>query len=351
MNEKTSHHVGAQRTGTAPAFTIFIPTFNRAYVLADALAGIDRSDFRDFEVLVIDDGSTDATAELVAAWQARVDFPLRYYYQPNQGKHVAHNTAAGLAQGELFLTVDSDDVLLPEALVGLWRAWQSIPTAQRAGYAGVVGLCQRWDGSRYGNRFREDPLDSEFLTVRHQHGLSGEKRCAVRTDLLRVFPYPVFAGERHSRPSIIFNRMSHGNRFRFTNTQILRVGHQPDGISANRRKIRRENPLGYRQYFLELITDHRAFVPVADLASYYVRYIKYSLVAHVGLGAQLHEIPNRWMWLLALPIGILKGLRHRHRAVVSETFGHTGVGEAVTGQGMVDVRRDRPGFARPLPRR
>lgn len=334
-----------------PQFTIFIPTYNRAYVLADVLASIDRSSLRNFEVLVIDDGSTDGTAELIEAWQGRVDFPLRYCYQPNQGKHVAHNTAAAIASGELFLTVDSDDVLLPESLERLWESWQSIPEERRAGYAGVVGLCQRWDGSQYGNSFRQDPLDSEFLTVRHQHGISGEKRCAIRTDLLREFPYPVFAGERHSRPSIIFNRMSHDYRFRFTNIQILRVGHQPDGISANRGVVRRQNPMGFRQYFLELITDHRAFVPAAELAAYYVRYTKYSLVAHVGLAAQLREVPNRWMWLLTLPFGTIKGLHHRRRAASLEPRRRAAGGEAAADDGSIDARTRRPQLARPAPRR
>ncbi len=97
-------------------FTIFIPAFNRAHSLGETLASVDESTFRNFEVLVIDDGSIDHTSDVVEHWQEKVDFPLSYIYQENSGKMQAHNTALSHARGFLFITLDAGDLMLPRAL-------------------------------------------------------------------------------------------------------------------------------------------------------------------------------------------------------------------------------------------
>lgn len=80
--------------------TVFTPTYNRAATLARVYESLQRQTFRDFEWLIVDDGSEDETAELVERWRSTCSFPIRYLWQPNQGKHVAFNRGVELAQGE-----------------------------------------------------------------------------------------------------------------------------------------------------------------------------------------------------------------------------------------------------------
>ena len=80
--------------------TLFTPTYNRAHTLDRLYRSVQRQTFRDFEWLIIDDGSTDDTEELVAGWIGEGnDFPIRYCKQPNGGKCRAFNTG-GTAENE-----------------------------------------------------------------------------------------------------------------------------------------------------------------------------------------------------------------------------------------------------------
>ena len=95
-------------------FTVFTPTCNRCATLPRVYASLAAQTFRDFEWLIVDDGSTDCTAALVDKWTAQADFPIRYLRQENRGKHIASNRAVREARGELFLVLDSDDACVPQ---------------------------------------------------------------------------------------------------------------------------------------------------------------------------------------------------------------------------------------------
>src|SRR6476619_6982250 len=84
-------------------FTVFTPTYNRARTLDRVYTSLKNQTFRDFEWIIVDDGSSDETSNLVQAWQQEAGFPVRYVYQPNLGKHVAFNRGVAEARGELFL--------------------------------------------------------------------------------------------------------------------------------------------------------------------------------------------------------------------------------------------------------
>ena len=100
----------------SPYFTVFTPTFNRAYTLQGVYESLAMQTFRDFEWIIVDDGSTDNTENLISEWKKEANFVIRYYYQTNQGKHIASNKGVKEAQGELFLFLDSDDRCVPQTL-------------------------------------------------------------------------------------------------------------------------------------------------------------------------------------------------------------------------------------------
>lgn len=307
-----------------PFITIFIPTYNRADTLGRALESVEQQTDLDLEVLIVDDGSTDDTPSLVRAWIARNPFPIRYVQQPNQGKHVAHNTAVVQASGELFMTLDSDDSLLPDAVAKLRHHWRAIPAGERAGFAGVAGMCLNEDGTLSGEPYPAPVIDSDHLRIYEHCRMNGERREALRVDVLREYPYPRFEGERHVRPTLILRRMAHRYRLRFTN-EVLQVNrHAPGGITERRFQYRMRNPRGLRQYFLEEITLHDGFKPWRKLLRHHARFVRYSLHSGVGLAQQLREAKHRGYWLIALPEGILswladgyrlrfRGGRHAHR--------------------------------------
>lgn len=115
------------RDSDKPIFSVVIPTYNRAYVLSRAIQSVLNQALADFELLVVDDGSTDATAAVVRAF---ADPRLRYIYQENKGRSAARNTGAAQANGEFITFLDSDDEAEPDWLAAFVRSFQQ---ADRAG--------------------------------------------------------------------------------------------------------------------------------------------------------------------------------------------------------------------------
>lgn len=311
MDEPT-HQQGAERASTAPPrFSIFIPTYNRAHLLPRALESIAAQTCRDFEVVIVDDGSTDGTAALVAAWQARGEFPIAFRRQENQGKHGAHNTALPFLRGELTVILDSDDLLVPDALERLGRHWDAIPLEQRPTFSGVEGLSAFFDGRLNGSGLPQAVLDADYLALRRRHGVRGDMKGCVRTDLLRRFPYPRFAGERHIRPSLLWNRIGREYRTRFVNEVIQRVEFQPGGLSSNRLRLRTSNPRGFRHYYLEEARQRDPSASLSDQLAACADYVRYSLHAGIGPARQARDLGRPWLWLASLPRGTVAFLADR----------------------------------------
>ncbi len=303
----------------SPTFTIFIPTYNRAHLLPRALASIEAQTCRDFEVVIVDDGSSDGTAALVAEWQAKVDFPVTYQRQPNQGKHAAHNAGVQRARGRLFVNLDSDDRLLPEALETFHRHWQAIPQPDKPGFAGVEGLIAINGRVKDKDRFPAELVDSDYLTIRYRRHVGGDKKNAILTEVLRRYPYPVFEGERHIRPSLILKRIAHAYRFRYVNEVVQDCEYQADGLSSDRFRLRMRNPRGFALYHLEDLTLHRAWHGLRQRVRSTIEYIRFSLHAGVGLREQMRQVGGAPLWALLLPAGAVRWLHDRYRIRVKDS--------------------------------
>lgn len=172
-------------------FTVFTPTYNRAHTLSRVYESLRSQTFRDFEWLIIDDGSTDDTAKVVSEWVMSADFPIRYIYQDHQHKKAAHNRAVSEARGELMVVLDSDDRCVPDALETFERYWKTIARNERHEFWCVCALCMDEDGSIIGDRFPgREWVDSNSLEMRYRHKVRGEKWGAMCVHILRRYPFP-----------------------------------------------------------------------------------------------------------------------------------------------------------------
>lgn len=219
-------------------FTIFTPTYNRAHTLPRVYESLKRQTFRDFEWLVIDDGSTDHTAEVVLQWIHEGILPIRYIKQPHGHKKVAFNRAVREAHGMFLLPLDSDDELLPNALEQLYKAWQHIPESQREQFAGVCGLCIDACGRVVRDRFPKDVIYSDSLEMFYVYRVRGEKQGCIRVDILRDFPFPEEI-QGYVPENVVWNRIAERFKTAFINVPI-RVYHS-DVISVTRPSNRWES--------------------------------------------------------------------------------------------------------------
>ena len=229
--------------------TVFTPTYNRAYILETLYRSIQRQTFRDFEWLIIDDGSTDNTEELVAGWKKEgKGFPIRYYKQSNGGKCRAINKALDLAEGELFFTIDSDDYLADDALekVASWTA--DLPGKEK--YCGVAGNCgtglNETPNTLFDDEYYEGTLLDRYINV------DGERACVFFTETHKKYKYPGFEDEKFMTEAVAWNRMAHdGLLMRFYDDVIWIYEYQEDGLTKAGNQLFLRNPQGYALWLRE----------------------------------------------------------------------------------------------------
>lgn len=283
-------------------FSVFTPTYNRAHTLPRVYEALKAQTYRDFEWLIVDDGSTDGTRTLVQQWQREGEIPIQYVYQENSGKHIAVNHGVQKARGELFLFLDSDDACVCHALERLKFHWDSIPAEKKAKFSAVTALAQDPQGNIIGTRFPFDPTDSDSLEIRFKYKVRGEKWGFHRTEVLKQFPNPKFGNERALPESLLWNRIARVYKTRYINEALEIYSPAPDGWGVNSRKIRARNPIGTRYFYKEFVSMDYP-IPKANLLREYANYVRYSLHAGIGIAQQIRDIPSPAFCLAAWPIG------------------------------------------------
>lgn len=290
--------------------TVFTPTYNRAGSLPALASSLAAQSCKDFEWIIVDDGSTDGTAELLSAWTAEGKLPLRVITVANGGKHRAINRGLADARGELFFIVDSDDRLPPEALERISRAARDSGLLSDPCCCGIMGLKATFDGTVLGERLPAGLAFSDAFALTYRYGVRGDKAEVLKTELLRRFPFPEIEGELFLTENVVWYRISRaGYGFRLSNEILYEAEYRPDGLSARSVELRVRNPEGSLLYYRELLEGGLSLVAGLREAANYDRFALLS----GRFGRALAELSPRGRRLarLALPLGWAASLRDR----------------------------------------
>lgn len=277
--------------------TVYTPTYNRAYILQNLYSSLCRQTNKKFHWIIIDDGSSDGTKELVKSWQEESILSIQYYYQENQGKQIAANFAHSLITTELHTCMDSDDYLEDDALEYVENIWTS--SKRKNNSSGVVGLDRYSNGDIVGTRFPENLEHAKFSHFR-KLGISGDKKFFLRTDLVNKYgPYPNIAKERFPAPGYLYRLIDQESEFILTNKILSVVEYLPDGISKNKLNQLKKNPNAFLFYRIERM----------KLATSPIDYLKNNIHASstLFLGAKLKfikvSLKHYLSILLFIPLG------------------------------------------------
>ena len=281
-----------------PFLTIFTPAYNRAHTLPRTYESLLQQDCKDFIWMIIDDGSSDHTAELVQNWKNQDNgFEICYIYKENGGMHTAHNTAYEHINTELNVCIDSDDKMAIGAVHKILEKWNQV---RDQGYAGIIGLDADFDGNIIGQDFAKGMKETTLMGY-YAAGGTGDKKLVYRTDVINQYPpYPVFEGEKYVALAYKYRLIDQKYKLAVLNEALCNVEYQPDGSSNSMLKQYLKNPKGFafwRKVCMKYPeSNKRIFLDC-------IHYVSSSLISQ-----NIHfikESPRKIQTILAIPFGML----------------------------------------------
>ena len=287
-----------------PFLTVFTPAYNRAYTLPRTYESMKQQKNTDFIWLIVDDGSSDNTAELVRRWQTEKNgFEIRYIYKENAGMHTAHNTAYENIDTELNVCVDSDDALAPDAVQIIFDAWQKV---KGRNYAGLLALDAEFSGKLIGKGFPEG-LAETTLGDYYRNGGKGDKKLILRTDVVRQYPpYPTFEGERFVPLGTLYTMIDRDYTLSVLDEVVCLVEYMPDGSTHNMTRQYFRNPNGFRYGRLVSLN---APLSLKRKLTIYVHYAAESILARKPI---ILDAPSKLLGTLSVPAGLVLALYIKH---------------------------------------
>lgn len=225
----------------AKKITVFTPTYNRAYILGQLYQSLIRQSNKDFCWLIVDDGSTDKTRELVTRWINEKEIEIKYYYQKNSGKMAAHNLGVEKTETELFVCVDSDDYLVDNAIGLLIEEWDKNHSVSTIG---IIAKRGSKDGKSMG---KGDFPDVKICKMNSFMGktFSGDTTICFDSSILKHYKFPIIKGENFITESYLYDQIDHdGYEYILLNQVVTICEYRPDGYTMNMDLISYQNPIG-----------------------------------------------------------------------------------------------------------
>lgn len=278
--------------------TIFTPAYNRAHTLPRAFEALKEQSCKDFIWLIVDDGSTDNTKELVESFRKEdCGFQIEYIYKKNGGMHTAHNVAYKNIKTELNTCIDSDDMIGEDAVRKILDFWNEKGSEK---YAGVLGYDTDFDGNVIGKGFPEG-LVTTTLSSYYRNGGSGDKKLVLRTDIVNQYPpYPEYEGEKLVPLGTLYTLIDRAYEMLVLDEPLCRVEYQPDGSGASIFRQYKQSPRGFMYARIIRMQYAGSFTEAATGAIHYISSCIFAKERHF-----LKKSPKKLLTVLAIPFGVL----------------------------------------------
>lgn len=292
--------------------TIFTPTYNRAYILTKLYDSLVAQEQKNFEWLIIDDGSTDNTEDLVQKFQNENKINIRYVKQKNSGKYKAINKALDLAYGELFMIVDSDDYLTSNAIVLIKKYYEQIKNDNN--FIGVVGLRGKnstephtsyYNEKKQKNKYYDlEFIDSTFIDYRYKYKISGDRAEVCITEKMKKYKFPEINNEKFMNEGYIWNRIANdGLKFRYFNDIIYVTKYLSDGLSQNMKNIKLNSPENAAIENNEYIRLKKLPLKVRIKAC--ANYYRYSIICKKTIKESFSKCNSKIISIVGIPMAFI----------------------------------------------
>ena len=291
-------------------FTVFTPTYNRAHTLERLFLSLANQNYKNFEWLIIDDGSLDNTEELINCFKDKKLIDIQYFRKENGGKPRAINYGVEKARGKYFLMVDSDDYLLPNAL-RLFDRWVKEIDNDDA-FIGV-GAARGISDNEY---IKESPPivnESGFIDCtnleRRMYNLDADMVEAYKLDIFKKFPMVSWPGETFAPEQIALNEIAlNGYRIRWHKEIVYICEYLDGGLTKDSFNLLKKNPMGYAMMYNHMLKYKITGREKLNAA------IQMVALAIVGNHLEYLLETNSWTYtILGLPLGLILAIRRKYQ--------------------------------------
>ena len=280
--------------------TVLTPTFNRGYIIKKAYESLLRQTDKDFEWLVIDDGSTDNTEKIINSFIKDDLINVRYYKKENGGKHTALNYGFEKASGKYTIILDSDDYLADDAIEIIKSYIDKYEDNNEIACLSFLRIYE--DGKTVGREYNGDEIVSDYIEFKHNKGFTGDMAEVYKTKVLCDYPFPVFENERFLSEAIVWNKIALKYKTVFVNKGIYVCEYLNDGLSKNILINRIKSPVGsYENAKLFMNPKFKLSIRLKNS----IIYTGFYLIAHKSNRGIFNDVPSRFLIILMYPGGLL----------------------------------------------
>lgn len=224
--------------------TVVTPTYNRGYILDQCYQSLKKQTNKSFRWLVVDDGSTDATEDLVFKWKEEGYIEIEYCKKENGGKASALNLALGKTDTAYFVCLDSDDQFTENAIEDAINELSQIKNNEK--YCGIIALRNTLDsGVMGGNRIPEDVLETTVMEITDRYKIHSEFIQFYKTIVISNYRFPEIKGEKFISPEYIAREINRKYKFKVSQKNLCLCDYLEDGLTKNKVSVILKNPKGY----------------------------------------------------------------------------------------------------------
>lgn len=255
--------------------TIFTPTYNRAYILPKLYESLVAQTCKDFEWVIVNDGSTDKTEDLLICWKQENKINISSINRENGGKSSAINEGLKIARGDLFFIVDSDDYLTSDAIEIILTDYNFFKNNKIT--FSVAGLCYRKCNYRTGSIITSSdialPEYASSLELAFVYKQQGDKAEVFFTNVLRQFPFPEIEGNKFIPEALIWYRIAAQDfKLIIKEKAIYQCDYIADGYTKNFKKNLKSNYKGFYLFYKECLSYK--IIPTHIKIKYLIRMIQ-----------------------------------------------------------------------------
>ena len=283
--------------------TVLTPSYNRGDLLKNLYQSLRDQIFDDFEWIVVDDGSTDSTSEIITHFKEDKKIVIKYIKQSNGGKHTAINAGVKISTGELIIIVDSDDTLPKDSLLIINNQYLKI--REDATVGGVCGLMAHHDNIVIGNCNLLPQGNISSIDMRFKYGFLGDVCEVFKTDVLREFPFPEIYNEKYCPEDLVWNRIARKYTLYFFNQVVYYRDYLDGGLTSKIVKIRMKSPIASTICYGEMLDLD---IPIKSKIKAAINYWRFYLCIKNKSKAEKKIAP---LWICLLPVGLIFHIKDR----------------------------------------